>query len=109
MKFPKIGLPGAERILLLAGAYPVLALDSNALRVLLRLGYGRESSSYPKTYGLVQQEAEVNLARTIPARRTASLLLQRHGKTICRRAAARCFECPLQPACPYGGGSRQNG
>ncbi|MEO8294383.1 MAG: hypothetical protein ABI613_02630 [Gemmatimonadota bacterium] len=108
MKFPKIGLPGAERILLLAGAYPVLALDSNALRVLLRLGYGKEFPSYPKTYGLVQQEAERDLARTIPARRTASLLLQRHGKTICRRATPRCLECPLQPACPYGGGTRRS-
>ena len=37
-KFPGIGDPGAEKILLFTRAYPVLGLDSNGLRVLLRLG-----------------------------------------------------------------------
>src|SRR5712691_11398313 len=41
-KFPSIGEPGAEKILLFAGSHPVLALDSNGLRVLLRLGFGKE-------------------------------------------------------------------
>ena len=34
------GEPGAEKVLLFSGSAPVLALDSNALRVLLRLGFG---------------------------------------------------------------------
>ena len=46
MKFPSIGRPGAEKILMLSGLQPVLALDSNGLRVLLRLGYGSEQKSY---------------------------------------------------------------
>ena len=41
-KFPGIGEPGAERILLFTQTYPVLALESNGLRVLLRLGFGEE-------------------------------------------------------------------
>src|SRR5262249_49884241 len=41
-KFPSIGEPGAEKILLLAGSHPVLGLDSNGLRPLLRLGFGKE-------------------------------------------------------------------
>jgi endonuclease III len=33
-RFPSIGDPGAEKILLLTRSYPVMALDSNGLRVL---------------------------------------------------------------------------
>ena len=36
--FPMIGAPVADRILLFCGAVPTLAPDSNALRVLIRLG-----------------------------------------------------------------------
>src|SRR5262249_45315799 len=32
-KFPGIGEPGAEKILLFSGAHPILALESNGLRV----------------------------------------------------------------------------
>src|SRR5438876_4678807 len=39
-KFPGIGEPYADRILLFNGKKLTLAPDSNALRVLLRLGYG---------------------------------------------------------------------
>src|SRR5438876_7529632 len=36
MRFPGIGAPGAEKILLLARSHPVLGLDSNGVRVLTR-------------------------------------------------------------------------
>jgi endonuclease III len=36
-RFPSIGDPGAEKILLLTRSYPVMALDSNGLRVLCRV------------------------------------------------------------------------
>ena len=49
-KFPSIGEPGAEKILLFTGARPILALESNGLRVLLRLGFGKEEKSYAKSY-----------------------------------------------------------
>ena len=101
-RYPAIGEPGAERILLLAGAYPVLGLDSNAMRVLLRLGYGRESANYARTYRVVQAAAERELPETIPARQQAFLLLRYHGQTLCRRSAPRCPACPLRPDCPTG-------
>lgn len=41
-KFPGIGEPSAEKILLFTRSYPVLGLDSNGLRVLVRLGFGEE-------------------------------------------------------------------
>ena len=44
-KFSGIGEPGAEKSLLFARAHPVLGLDSNGLRVLLRLGFGEEKKN----------------------------------------------------------------
>jgi len=49
-KFPGIGEPGAEKILLFTGTCPLLALESNGLRVLLCLGYGKEERNYASTY-----------------------------------------------------------
>src|SRR2546421_9778966 len=54
-KFPGIGEPGADKILLFTRTHPVLALDSNGLRVLLRLGFGEEKKNYSATYATVQE------------------------------------------------------
>src|SRR4030095_4948535 len=48
--FPGIGERGAEKILLLTGRAPLLAPDSNGLRVLVRLVLVHEAPSYAKTY-----------------------------------------------------------
>jgi endonuclease III len=104
--FPSIGPPGADKILLLTGAQPILALDSNALRVLLRLGYGREHKNYATSYASAQKAAMDSLPKTVPALRTAFLLLRHHGQELCRRNAPRCTTCPLRSSCPFGGGER---
>jgi endonuclease III len=101
-KYPAIGLPGAERILLLTGMHPVLGVDSNALRVLQRLGYGSELRNWAATYRSVQAAASAEVPETVPARRQAFLLLRHHGQTICRRSAPQCAACPLQSDCPTG-------
>jgi len=104
--FPSIGPPGADKILLLTGARPVLALDSNALRVLLRLGYGREHKAYATSYASAQSAGMDALPCTVPSLRSASLLLRRHGQTLCRRTAPRCTLCPIRGSCPFGDGKR---
>ena len=104
--FPSIGPPGADKILLLTGARPILALDSNALRALLRLGYGREHKSYATSYASAQSAAMDALPCTIPSLRSAFLLLRRHGQELCRRTAPRCTLCPIRGSCPFGGGKR---
>ena len=38
-RFPSIGDPGAGKILLFTRSYPVMALESNGLRVLCRVGF----------------------------------------------------------------------
>jgi endonuclease III len=107
-KYPSIGEAGADRILLLCGAHPVLGLESNALRVLTRLGYAAESSQWAKTYRAAKLAAEAELAPTVAARQSAYLLLRHHGQTLCRRSAPKCHECPLRADCPMGSGHTQS-
>src|SRR5262245_2223159 len=98
-KFPSIGEPGAEKILLLTGAHPVLALDSNALRVLLRLGYGEEKKAYAASYRSAQAVAAKELPADPRPLRRAHLLLRRHGQELCRRTKPRCPDCPVPARC----------
>jgi endonuclease III len=100
-KFPGIGEPGAEKIVLFSRAYPVLALESNGLRVLLRLGFGEEKKSYSTTYRLVQKAAEEGLDKDYSSLIEAHLLLRRHGQELCKRSKPACGKCPLAPDCEF--------
>jgi len=100
-RFPGIGEPGAEKILLFTRSYPVFALESNGLRVLLRLGYGEEKKSYSTTYRLVQQAVEAELEKEYLWLIEAHLLLRRHGQELCRRTKPECAKCPLAGECAF--------
>ena len=101
--YPGIGQPGVQRIELFTGAKPVLALDANALRVLVRLGYGDPARSYAVTYREAQAAAAAEVEETVPARQRAHQLLRRHGQTVCRRSGPSCPTCALADACPSAG------
>ena len=62
-KFPGIGDPGAEKILLLTRSYPLMALDSNGLRVLCRVGFAEEQKNYSATYRSIQDAIREQLPR----------------------------------------------
>jgi endonuclease III len=104
-KFPGIGGPGAEKLLLLTGRRAVLALESNGLRVLLRLGHGVEAKSYDRSYRSAQAAAIASLGEResaqAPRLLRAHRLLRRHGQEVCRRSQPLCPACPLQPRCPH--------
>jgi endonuclease III len=100
-QFPGIGEPGAEKILLFTRSFPVLALESNGLRVLLRLGFGEERKSYSTTYRLVQKAAEEGLDKDYSRLIESHLLLRRHGQELCRRSEPMCGKCPLAADCEY--------
>jgi endonuclease-3 len=110
-KFPMIGRPGAEKILLFTGAAPLLALESNGLRVLERLGYGMDEGRYEKTYVSVQAAATAEVRRDGEWLRSLHHALRRHGQTICRRTRPACPDGPVSGECAYfqaggsGGGS----
>lgn len=100
-KFPSIGNPGADKILLFSRILPVLALDSNALRVLLRLGFGKEDRNYAKSYSAAQEAASRQLPKACGILIEAHQLLRRHGQELCKRTHPCCEACPLRPDCVY--------
>ena len=113
--FPSIGDPGAEKILLFCGVAAGLPLESNGLRVLTRIGYGR---AHLKNYGAVYRSVQDSLApellqiqrelvdrrqKTIvcPTLARAHMLLRAHGKTICCDGQPLCHECPVEEGCAF--------
>lgn len=108
-KFPSIGEPGAQKVLLFCRRAPVLALDSNGLRVLLRLGYGKEDKSYARSYRSAQDAADPELPRDCKTRIEAHLLLRRHGRELCKRSRPRCEVCPLRADCAFAGPRGRSG
>ena len=100
-KFPMIGEPGAEKILLLAGGHQCLPLESNGLRVVVRLGFGEEHKNYSTMYRRTQEKLPIE-GWSAEGLITAHQLLRRHGQEICRRTDPACGGCPVRPDCAYG-------
>jgi endonuclease-3 len=100
-KFPSIGDPGAEKILLFTRAYPVLGLESNGLRVLVRLGFGEEKKNYSSTYKSVQNAIKDELGADYDWLIRAHTLLRTHGKELCKTNRPLCEECPVRTSCAY--------
>ena len=100
-RFPSIGDPGAEKILLFTRSYPVMALDSNGLRVLCRVGFAEEQKSYSATYRLVLDAIRGQLPRDCASLIRAHQLLRQHGQELCKRSKPRCAECSLSDSCNY--------
>jgi endonuclease III len=101
-KFPGIGEPGADWILLVGRSQRSFALESNGLRVVQRLGLSEEKKSYSASY-----RAAVTALDTIGASATfdflieAHQLLRVHGKKTCTRTSPGCERCPIQKHCLY--------
>ena len=100
-KFPGIGEPGAEKILMFTRAHPVLSLDSNGLRVLLRLGFGEEKKSYTATYRAVQDSVRDQLKNDYDWLISAYNVLRQHGKQLCKTTRPLCERCPVRKSCRY--------
>jgi endonuclease III len=98
MRFPSVGEPYAERILLFNGLTTSFAPDSNALRVATRLGFAEEKKSYSATY---RAAVAAMPFRTAAEAQRAHLLFRRHGQEICKRSAPRCELCPLRSHCAW--------
>ena len=102
-KFPGIGDPGAEKILLFSKTHPILALDSNGLRVIRRLGFGEEQKSYAATYRSAQEAAQEDLKerKNFDWLIAAHQLLRLHGQQLCKTTTPLCASCPLKESCRY--------
>lgn len=100
-RFPTIGDPGADKILLFCAGIPIAAVPSNCLQVPLRLGLAVERSSYAASYRAVQEALTRLSAGERDAMRRTYLLLRRHGQELCRRTKPQCGRCPVAEMCPY--------
>ncbi len=100
-RYPGVGDPGADKLLLVARLARSLAPESNGLRALIRLGFGKEETDYGKTYRSVTEAVRPELPGDFGRLLEGHLLLRRHGQEICRRSSPRCDVCPLGRACPY--------
>ena len=99
-RFPGIGAPGADKILLFTKTAAVPALESNGLRSLTRLGHVDEAKSYSTTYRHAVRwlaDRADDDARTLIR---AFGLLRVHGQTLCKNNAPDCDACPLVDSCP---------
>ena len=100
-KFPGIGDPGAEKILLFSRIQPILALESNGLRVMIRLGFGEERKSYAGTYRSAQESVDEEMEKNFDLLIAAHQLLRRHGRELCKNMQPRCKQCPLKRSCRF--------
>ncbi len=106
-RFPNIGDPGADRILLFAGIAPIPAVPSNCPYVLVRIRQGRERETYSVTYREAQHAIEAEIPKSIDARTRAYLLLKRHGQTLCKSGNPKCDDCPLASCCAFAAGKHR--
>jgi len=100
-KFPTIGDPGADKILLFIRTAPVAAVPSNCLQVPLRLGFGDEKKNWAASYHSAQEAIRAELPADCDALLRAYQLLKRHGQELCKRSRPLCGSCPVSADCPW--------
>jgi endonuclease III len=100
-KFPAIGEPAAEQILLFNHRHRILALESNGLRVLVRLGYAAEHKNYSTMYKGAQRALAAQLPDDCDALIRAYQLLRLHGQETCKRSSPPCHVCPVRVNCQF--------
>ena len=99
-RYPLIGAPGVDRILLFGGIAATPSVDSNGLRVLERYRAVAAGQSYAHGYRDACAALLAAFGDDGGALRRAYLVLRRHGKKICRRTTPNCPHCPVRTSCP---------
>ena len=99
-RFPGIGDPGADKILLFTGTHALPALESNGLRALVRLGYAREETSYARMYRTGVAALAPHAERGCAWLMRAYDVLRAHGQRTCTHNAPACDACMLAEECP---------
>src|SRR5579862_4734078 len=100
-KFPTIGDPIADKILLFTKTAPVAAIPSNCVHVPLRLGFGTAGKNYAQDYRAAQEAIRKEIPDDIAAHLRAYLLIKEHGQTLSKTARPKCDECPVTDECLY--------
>jgi len=100
-KFPSIGEPGAEKIILFTRTFPFFALESNGLRVLIRIGFADEQINYSAMYRAVQRAVSDQIPDDFDWLIDAYQLLKKHGQQTCKRTNPFCGKCAIAVLCEY--------
>ncbi len=100
-KFPSVGDPGADRIVLFSGIAAQPAISSDGLRALVRLGYCPEQKSYSQTYRAATDVLRKDGIADAQWFEQAYLVLRAHGRALCKRSAPICEPCPLDAHCAH--------
>lgn len=100
-KFPGMGDPGVDRVLLFAGIAPVAAVPSNCPHAAVRMQFGREPLNYGRTYSAAQGIVEAEMPANFDSRTRAYLLLKVHGQQVCKRTHPKCELCPVAGECAF--------
>jgi len=100
-RFPAIGDSAADRILLFCDLDARPSVDSNGLRVLVRLGLAPLATSYAATYKAAVAATAQNAVRGRDWLMACHTLLREHGRTLCKRNNPRCIACPLDSICAH--------
>jgi len=101
-RFPGIGEPGADKLLLFSHAKRTLAPESNALRVLVRLGFGEgDEKNYSRMYRSAAKAVAPELPEDFAWLIRAHQLLRQHGQEVCKRSVPLCEACPLTDGCRW--------
>jgi len=105
-KFPSIGEPGAEKIVLFTRTFPFFVLESNGLRVLVRIGFAHEQNNYSAMYRAVQKAVSDQSQDDFEWLIDAYQLLRKHGQQTCKRTNPSCARCAIKAYCEYGSGRK---
>jgi len=100
-RFPAIGDSAADRILLFCGFDVRPSVDSNGLRVLVRLGLVPLASSYAATYKAAIAAMARYVAKGPDWLMSCHTLLREHGRALCKRNNPRCIACPFDSICAH--------
>jgi endonuclease III len=87
-------------------SYPILALESNGLRVLLRLGFAEERKDYTASYRAIREALKDQIGDDCDFLIRAHQLLRQHGKETCHTNNPACEICPVKSECAYFQGRR---
>jgi endonuclease III len=100
-RFHGVGDPGADRVLMFAGAARTLGADAAVVRVLVRLGFGEDTKDWSRAYRTSARAVEPELPEGRDALVRAHLLLQEHGREQCKNTRPVCGDCPLRESCAH--------
>ena len=100
-KFPVIGEPSADKILLFSKLAAVAAVPSASLDVPMRIFAGGPGKNYAADYRAVRQILDSSLKKDFEPLQRAYLLFKKHGHEICKHSKPKCEICPLTARCAY--------